>query len=75
MKSIPTDWIGQLARKSDVDVLFQKFADMCEDTGMKMPDWISGFDHARHRIAGALCRPVARWARALGHALACPQRV
>lgn len=38
MKSIPTDWIGQLARKSDVDVLFQKFADMCEDTGMKMPD-------------------------------------
>jgi hypothetical protein len=38
MKSIPTDWIGQLAHKSDVDVLFQKFADMCEDTGMKTPD-------------------------------------
>ena len=38
MKSIPTDWIGQLARKSDVDVLFQKFADVCENTGMKTPD-------------------------------------
>jgi ADP-ribosylglycohydrolase len=38
MKSIPTDWIGQLARKSDVDVLFQKFADVCEDTRMKTPD-------------------------------------
>jgi len=38
LKSIPADWIGQLARKSDVDVLFQKFADVCEETGMKMPD-------------------------------------
>jgi ADP-ribosylglycohydrolase len=35
LKSIPADWIGQLARKSDLDCLFQKFADVCEDTGMK----------------------------------------
>jgi ADP-ribosylglycohydrolase len=35
MKSIPVDWIGQLARRADVDCLFQKFADVCEDTGMK----------------------------------------
>jgi ADP-ribosylglycohydrolase len=35
MKSIPADWIGQLARKNDVDCLFQKFADVCESTAMK----------------------------------------
>jgi ADP-ribosylglycohydrolase len=35
MNSIPADWIGQLARKGDVDCLFHEFADMCEETGSK----------------------------------------
>jgi ADP-ribosylglycohydrolase len=30
MKSIPADWIHQLARKGDVDCLFHEFVDMCE---------------------------------------------
>jgi ADP-ribosyl-[dinitrogen reductase] hydrolase len=29
MKSLPSDWIGQLARKGDVDCLFREFADLC----------------------------------------------
>lgn len=30
MKSIPADWIQQLARKGDVDCLFHEFAELCE---------------------------------------------
>ncbi|MEI9866314.1 MAG: ADP-ribosylglycohydrolase family protein [Limisphaerales bacterium] len=30
MKSIPADWINQLARKGDVDCLFHEFAELCE---------------------------------------------
>ena len=30
MKSIPADWIQQLARKGDVDCLFHDFAELCE---------------------------------------------
>jgi len=30
LKSIPTDWTHQLARNSDVNSLFQEFADVCE---------------------------------------------
>lgn len=35
MKSIPKDWIDQLARKGDVDCLFHEFADLCEEAGGK----------------------------------------
>jgi ADP-ribosylglycohydrolase len=35
MKSVPADWIGQLARKSDVDCLFHQFADVREETRAK----------------------------------------
>jgi ADP-ribosyl-[dinitrogen reductase] hydrolase len=34
-KSIPTDWIRQLARKGDVDGLFHEFADLCEESMAK----------------------------------------
>jgi ADP-ribosylglycohydrolase len=34
-KSIPSDWIKQLARKGDLDCLFQEFADLCEQTSSK----------------------------------------
>ena len=34
-KSIPTDWISQLARKGDVDCLFHEFADLCEESMAK----------------------------------------
>jgi len=30
MKSIPADWIRQLARRGDVDCLFHEFAEVCE---------------------------------------------
>jgi ADP-ribosyl-[dinitrogen reductase] hydrolase len=30
IKSIPADWIQQLARKGDVDCLFHEFAELCE---------------------------------------------
>jgi ADP-ribosyl-[dinitrogen reductase] hydrolase len=33
MKSIPADWIHQLARQCDVDCLFNEFADVCEESG------------------------------------------
>jgi len=35
MKSIPAEWISQMARKGDVDCLFHEFAELCEETGMK----------------------------------------
>lgn len=35
MKSIPADWIRQLARKGELDCLFHELADVCEATGMK----------------------------------------
>jgi ADP-ribosylglycohydrolase len=35
MQSIPPDWIGQLARKGDLDCLFHEFADLCSDTNFK----------------------------------------
>jgi ADP-ribosyl-[dinitrogen reductase] hydrolase len=35
MKSIPDDWIHQLARKGDVDCLFHEFADVCEKNGVE----------------------------------------
>jgi ADP-ribosyl-[dinitrogen reductase] hydrolase len=35
MKSIPTDWIGQMARKGDADCLLTEFANLCEQTGSK----------------------------------------
>jgi len=35
MKTIPADWIGQLARKGDVDCLFHEFADVCVETEEK----------------------------------------
>jgi ADP-ribosylglycohydrolase len=35
MKSIPAEWIGQLARRTDVDCLFNKFTKVCHETGMK----------------------------------------
>ena len=35
MRSIPAEWISQLARKGDVDCLFHEFAELCEETGMK----------------------------------------
>jgi ADP-ribosylglycohydrolase len=35
MKSIPADWIRQLARKGDVDCLFHEFADVCEESRVK----------------------------------------
>lgn len=35
MKSIPADWIQQLARKGDVDCLFHEFADVCEENRVK----------------------------------------
>jgi ADP-ribosylglycohydrolase len=34
-KSIPADWIQQLARKSDVDCLFHEFAELCEGAWAK----------------------------------------
>jgi ADP-ribosyl-[dinitrogen reductase] hydrolase len=34
-KSIPSDWIKQLARRGDLDCLFHEFADLCEQTGSK----------------------------------------
>ena len=33
MKSIPADWIYQLARKGDVDCLFNEFAGICQESG------------------------------------------
>lgn len=30
VQSIPTDWIGQMARKGDVDCLFTEFANLCD---------------------------------------------
>ena len=33
--ALPPDWIGQLARKGDVDCLFHEFAELCESTGSK----------------------------------------
>jgi ADP-ribosylglycohydrolase len=35
MKTIPADWIHQLARKGDVDCLFHEFADVCEKNGVE----------------------------------------
>ncbi len=35
IKSIPADWIRQLARKGDVDCLFYEFADVCEENRVK----------------------------------------
>jgi hypothetical protein len=35
MKTIPADWIHQLARKGDVDCLFHEFADFCEKNGVE----------------------------------------
>jgi ADP-ribosyl-[dinitrogen reductase] hydrolase len=35
LKSIPADWIGQLARKGDVDCLFHEFTTLCEESGAK----------------------------------------
>jgi ADP-ribosylglycohydrolase len=37
IKSIPPGWISQLARKDDVDCLFQGFAGMCEPAAPKIP--------------------------------------
>jgi len=37
MNSIPPDWIGQLARKGEVNRLFQEFADLCEQHGPQNP--------------------------------------
>lgn len=37
LKSIPTEWISQLARKGDVDCLFDEFADLCEQHGPQNP--------------------------------------
>ena len=38
INSIPTDWIGQMPRKEDVDNIFTKFAARCEKTtSKKMP--------------------------------------
>ena len=34
-KSIPADWIRQLARKGDVDCLFHEFADLCKEVMAK----------------------------------------
>jgi len=30
MKSVPADWINQLAREGDVEHLFREFANLCE---------------------------------------------
>jgi ADP-ribosyl-[dinitrogen reductase] hydrolase len=35
MKSIPADWIHQIARKGDVDCLFHEFADVCEENAVE----------------------------------------
>jgi len=35
MKSIPADWIHQIARKGDMDCLFHEFADVCEENRVK----------------------------------------
>jgi ADP-ribosyl-[dinitrogen reductase] hydrolase len=35
VKSIPADWIRQLARKGELDCLFHELADVCEATAMK----------------------------------------
>ncbi len=37
LKSVPPDWIGQLARKGEVDCLFHEFADLCEQHGPQKP--------------------------------------
>jgi len=35
MKSIPAEWREQLARQADVDCLFNKFTNICQESGMK----------------------------------------
>jgi len=35
VRSVPSDWIAQLARKGDLDCLFQEFAELCRKTEMK----------------------------------------
>jgi ADP-ribosyl-[dinitrogen reductase] hydrolase len=35
IKSIPADWVNQIARKGDVDCLFHEFTNLCEKTGTK----------------------------------------
>jgi len=35
IQSIPNQWIGQLARKGDVDCLTHEFVNLCEQTGLK----------------------------------------
>jgi ADP-ribosyl-[dinitrogen reductase] hydrolase len=35
MKSIPADWIAQMARKGDLDCHFREFAGLCEESGAK----------------------------------------
>jgi ADP-ribosylglycohydrolase len=35
VRSIPADWIDQLARKDELDRLFREFFDLCSKTGMK----------------------------------------
>jgi ADP-ribosyl-[dinitrogen reductase] hydrolase len=35
IKAIPSDWLGQMARKEDVDTLFAGFAALCEKTTSK----------------------------------------
>jgi ADP-ribosyl-[dinitrogen reductase] hydrolase len=35
MKSIPVDWIRQLARTGDVDCLFHEFTEVCEGAWAK----------------------------------------
>jgi ADP-ribosylglycohydrolase len=37
LKSIPTEWISQLARKGEVDCLFHEFTDLCEHAEPKNP--------------------------------------
>ena len=44
MKSIPADWIRQLARKGDVDCLFHEFADVCEE---KQGQKVNYYAHTR----------------------------
>jgi ADP-ribosylglycohydrolase len=35
LPDVPVDWIGQLARRGDLDCLFNKFADLCPDAARK----------------------------------------
>jgi ADP-ribosyl-[dinitrogen reductase] hydrolase len=35
MKSIPPDWVGQLARKGEIECLYHKFTDVCQEAVMK----------------------------------------